>query len=336
MTPAHRSGQGDAPWGDSAQQEWEGLAPAVVPSAAEETRARTDDGVPARGPREETSAGEAGAARVPEPSSATAAEERRSVADPRVEKAQRAREAAVADRPALLRLRQTVIALAVPLVLLMGSIRLIATNTFLWIEYHRPGFPGDVYGFTTQDRMVYGSHGLNYVVNFAPSGFLADVRTGAGNPVFTQAEVEHMTDVKHVILWASLLVTAWAVLALLCCAGLPRRAPGAVRRALFAGGWLTLVLILVLIVLAALGFEQFFTEFHELFFPGGNWAFYASDSLIRLYPEQFWIDAGATIGFLVIIGVSLVLVASWPTAARRERTRARLREREERAARLTH
>ncbi|MCP3427008.1 TIGR01906 family membrane protein [Rothia sp. AR01] len=222
-------------------------------------------------------------------------------------------------RPRALRLRQALIALAVPLVTLALALRAVASPLFLWIEYHRPGFPADPYGFSPEERMTYGSHGLDYILNFAPERYLGDVVLGNGDRAFTAPEIGHMTDVKHVLLWALLAVAVFALVAAAGALGLRRRAPGSARRALFLGGWLTLALMLALGVSAALGWESFFVAFHELFFPQGNWAFRLSDTLIRLYPPQFWVDAAATVGALALIVSTALLAATWPRSRRRRR-----------------
>jgi uncharacterized membrane protein len=36
--------------------------------------------------------------------------------------------------------------------------------------------------------------------------------------------------------------------------------------------------------------NRFFITFHHLLFPQGNWTFPQSSSLIRLFPEIFWVD----------------------------------------------
>lgn len=246
-----------------------------------------------------------------------------SIADQQTEAAERAnaREIAVNDRPRFLRLRQIIIALAVPLVTLALSARLIATTGFLWLAYHRPGFPADSYGFDTAERMRLGSYGLEYILNFAPSTYLSDLTNAQGHKWFLAKEVAHMTDVKHVMIVAMILATVWAALALFSSHSLKERAPGAIRKSIFAGSWITLVLMIALGVLGALGWESFFTRFHELFFPQGNWMFRASDTLIRLYPPQFWVDAGIAVAALALLFTILVMVLSWPTKFRRERAR---------------
>ena len=78
---------------------------------------------------------------------------------------------------------------------------------------------------------------------------------------------------------------------------------------LLGGGLLTAGLLLFLTVFVVLGWRTFFIGFHDLFFAPGTWTFDWSDSLIRLFPDRFWFDAGAivTVGTLVAGGV----VAAW-------------------------
>jgi integral membrane protein (TIGR01906 family) len=73
-------------------------------------------------------------------------------------------------------------------------------------------------------------------------------------------------------------------------------------RGIRRGGWLTVGLVIVLGVLAAISFWQFFTVFHELFFTGDSWQFLYSDTLIRLFPMRFWQDAFIFVGALDVLG----------------------------------
>ena len=66
-----------------------------------------------------------------------------------------------------------------------------------------------------------------------------------------------------------------------------------------------------------LGWEQFFTDFHRIFFANGTWTFTLQDTLIRLFPGQFWMDAGIVIGALVLLASLLTLILTWPTRRRR-------------------
>lgn len=227
-----------------------------------------------------------------------------------------ARDEALKGSPTGPRVMQVLLALFFPVVALIAAVRLVASPVFLWIEYHRPGFPVDQYGFDTQDRLTYGSAGMDYLFNAAPQRYLGDLQH-QGSALFTDGEVSHMADVKLVML---VTMAVGLVLGLLCVVfmiALSRTAKGGIRRALFAGSlWMLLVLI-ALGVLAVLGWEQFFAAFHGLFFADGTWTFQASDTLIRLYPAQFWVDAGLTVGVLVLVTLVVTLVLTWPTRRRR-------------------
>ena len=237
-----------------------------------------------------------------------------------------AREDAVEDTPRLLKLRATLIALTV----LMIAIRAVASAPFLWLEYHRPGFPEDSYGYYLIERMRLGSYGVDYINNFAPREYLARVTTGADNTLaFTEAEVNHMHDVKWVLLIATVAVAALFLVTLFSSISLRERAPGTIRRSLFAGTWITLGLIVVLGVVGAFGWEWLFTTFHQVFFPQGNWEFSVRSSLIRLYPPQFWIDAAIAVAALVAVQVTLLLITTWPTKYRKLKAERRRQERQE-------
>lgn len=251
---------------------------------------------------------------VPEPT--PAARERRA-----------AREAALESKPPLARTLQVLLAIAYPLVLLILAIRLVASPIFLWIAYQRPGFPADSFGFTTADRLTYGSFGVDFLNNVADNRYLAELRDPNGNPLFLGTEVQHMADVKNVMSFTYLGGTILGVIALIALIYLGKRYAGGIRRGLFAGSVATLVLLAGLTVVAILGWESFFSTFHQIFFADGTWTFNFSDTLIRLYPPQFWIDAAIGIAGLVVITALVTLIATWPTAKRREGSRLRQEKR---------
>jgi len=126
-----------------------------------------------------------------------------------------------------------------------------------------------------------------------------------------------MADVKLVILSAFGAGAVLILLSLIAVIYLRRRSPGGVRRGLFAGSIITLVIIISLGVLAALGWEQFFTQFHSVFFASGTWTFSLQDTLIRLFPGQFWVDGGIVVAGLVLIASLVTLILTWPTRKRR-------------------
>lgn len=229
------------------------------------------------------------------------------------------------DKRGVSRFFQVLVAIFVPLMITVAAIRLVASPVFLWIAYNRPGFPEDTGGFDVTDRLLYGSYGMDYLFNAANSRYLAELAAG-GEPLFTEAEVSHMTDVKLVMVSAMGGGLVLLLLTLIFALLLRRWRPGGVARGFFAGAWATLGLIAAAAVVAVLSWQQFFDTFHRIFFADGTWTFSPDSTLIRLYPEQFWMDAGiAVVGLVALIAV-ITLIVTWPTKRRRARRRARLEE----------
>ncbi|MDX9991448.1 MAG: TIGR01906 family membrane protein [Anaerolineales bacterium] len=177
------------------------------------------------------------------------------------------------------------------LVLPLFFVRLLLVPAFPAIEYRMPGFPADNYGFSDEQRVHWATYGIEYLLNDAGPQFLGDLRFEDGSPVFSEAEVSHMLDVKIVV--AATLRVFRISLVLLVSLGLFawwRSEVDSFRLGISRGGWILLILLLTLGLLAATSFWQFFSAFHAIFFEGDSWLFALSDTLIRLYPIRFWQD----------------------------------------------
>ena len=228
-------------------------------------------------------------------------------------------------KPVFPRILQWVVAILTPFVLLAGAVRLVASSGVLWLIYHVPGFPADQAGFTTKDRVLNGSYGVDYLNNFAGSKYLSQVQTENG-PLFTANEVSHMADVKSLVQLCYLVGVIALVLLLISFIILRKTYPGGIRRGLFAGSIVTFVLLIAVAVLALLGWDEFFVGFHQFFFSHGNWQFAWDDSLIRLYPPMYWIYSAGLLGGLLLIGNLVLMLTTWPTRRRRERSREQMEE----------
>jgi uncharacterized membrane protein len=78
---------------------------------------------------------------------------------------------------------------------------------------------------------------------------------------------------------------------------------------LFHGGLLTAGILLVMGLLVAVAWNFVFVQFHEILFPPGTWTFAFEDSLIRLFPEQFWFDFGLLwTGGIFVMGAVIAAV----------------------------
>jgi integral membrane protein (TIGR01906 family) len=200
---------------------------------------------------------------------------------------------------------------AIPVLLTLLSVRVVMTPLFLQLEYHRPGFPEDIYGFTLEDRLHYAPYAVDYLVNDAGIEYLADLTLPDGSPLYTASELRHMEDVKVVTRAAFFVLLIGGINSLLAGYLLWRSDKRTLWQSLFNGGALTIGTIIVIVLGAVFAWDFFFTTFHQLFFEDGTWIFLYSDTLIRLFPEQFWFDAALTIGVLTVSGALFLMVLSW-------------------------
>lgn len=203
------------------------------------------------------------------------------------------------------------ITLAMPIMLLALAVRIAASGMFLKFEYFiNIWFPEDQYGFTSEDRLHFASYVVDYLFNSDSSRYLADIVFQDARPVFTEGEIAHMADVKGLVSLLFFIAIVAAIVSVLCAVYVGRTYGPGLHHALRYSGIFTLVVFVGLAVLALFGWQQFFTGFHQVFFDSGTWEFYLDDSLIRLFPSRFWVDAGAFVAIFVVIVAVLLIVMS--------------------------
>ncbi len=189
------------------------------------------------------------------------------------------------------------------------GLRLILTHAYLDTVYRLPWIPPDDYGFNTQDRLHWSKLSWDYLLNNSDISFLGNLTFPDGTPLFNERELSHMHDVKGVIQPA--LFVGYGICFYMLGLAVWARFGGWWRQYVLGiqrGGWVTIGLVVVLGILGATSFWQFFTIFHELFFKGNSWLFLYSDTLIRLFPLPFWESAFGFVGVLdVAAGLVLAL-----------------------------
>lgn len=208
------------------------------------------------------------------------------------------------------------VSLLTPLFLIGLALRIMLAPWFLSVEYNMPYFPADDYGFTKTDRLRWAPYALNYLTNNADISYLGDLKFDDGTPLYNERELSHMHDVKQVTQGG---LRAWTVslvvLALLGLWAWRGNWSQAYVQGLRRGGWLMIILAAGFGGFAAVAFWQFFAFFHSLFFKGDTWLFEFSDTLIRLFPMQFWQDVFTWVGVIVLGGALFLAFGLKPKAA---------------------
>jgi integral membrane protein (TIGR01906 family) len=208
------------------------------------------------------------------------------------------------------------IVIATPLVVLLSNLYFLATPAFLRMEYGKPGFP-EAPGFTNEERLQQADASVAYLRSSSGIEALAEL-TQDDQPLYNERELSHMADVKVVMYWAFAVQNiALAVLVIMVIYVLARRdLRGWLPKAVFWGCAALAGAILLVGLAAGINFDIFFVLFHQLFFTGDSWLFLSTDSLIRLFPLPFWMDAAAiwvilAFGEAVIIGTAAYLWPGW-------------------------
>ncbi len=213
------------------------------------------------------------------------------------------------------------ITISMPILISVLAILVLVSPLYINLEYRRPGFPEDSYGFTTAERLAFGNQTRRYLISSDTLDDLRELRFENGEPIYKESELTHLEDVK--VLLRGVLWVFYGAAAIFAFGNTAFRRRGVEEdfvSAVALGGKLTAILLIVILILTVISFQALFTNFHRLFFEGDSWLFYYSDTLIRLFPVQFWQDVFIAFGLMTLAGGVL---AGWVLPARRKKSLAK-------------
>ena len=160
-----------------------------------------------------------------------------------------------------------VVTVLVPVVLVLGGIRLVMSRPALALIYHLPGLPPDPYGFSLDDRLRLAPGAVDYLIEQRSDDFLRAQTAADGVPLYTEREIGHLRDVQIVTGYAMLALVA-ALVALVIVAVILARHPAG-RAALWGGlargGASDALLLATLLAFILIDWTRFFDTFHALF-----------------------------------------------------------------------
>lgn len=198
------------------------------------------------------------------------------------------------------------VVLAMPFFLGMGTIRAIIAWDYPAFEYGR--IAPDMYGFSPEQRLELAHGTLEYLQRPEPAAevihMLEALRLpNTDQPLYNGSEISHMIDVKVVAdaMKRVAYITGAIVIIGLALQLVPARTRPYGWRTLMLAGLATVIVLALIAVAIFIFWDVFFVQFHELLFPPGTWTFAYTDSLIRLFPEQFWFDIGVMISVTTLL-----------------------------------
>jgi integral membrane protein (TIGR01906 family) len=195
------------------------------------------------------------------------------------------------------------LAASTPVVISVLAILVLLSPVFMELEYRRPGFPEDEYGFSREERLYYGNLTRRYLISSMTLDDLRSLEFAEGGPIYIERELSHLKDVKVVlggvlrVFFGSLIVFAVSAIT-----AITRDWREGFFDSLKWGGRITAGLLVLILLLTVVSFQALFTNFHRIFFEGDSWLFFYSDTLIRLFPIRFWQDIFLVFGVLTLLG----------------------------------
>lgn len=224
------------------------------------------------------------------------------------------------------RLRRVVVIL-LPLCIGFSWMTLVIGLVFPRYEYAKPDFPPDLttvavnsglVPFTPAARLELALAAVAYLESWPRAdeaiGILAEQQQPhTGAPLYNERKLRHLVDVKHLtdrVRWLALLTGTVVSSGLSFLLRRPQT-----RRlgylALGQGGLFTVILLSGIAALVLFGWHFFFYQFHGLLFASGSWSFAPTASLMRLYPERFFFDAGVVMSVGAWLGGLLAALLAW-------------------------
>ena len=216
---------------------------------------------------------------------------------------------------------QWFLVLCLPVLLLTASVSGAANSPWLYNYGFEKYEVGETTGLAEPelDKIVSGL--IDYFNSGDEGISLTVIKDGEPFEVFNEREIAHLRDVKdlfRLVYW--LLLGTVVYTAIYVGVSLSLWRDRRFYRGLVFGGGLTLLLMLIIAVGAAINFGWLFRQFHLISFANDLWMLDpATDYLIRLFPQGFWFDAAifsaaaAAFGALVIGGVGWWCLKKNPT-----------------------
>ena len=165
-------------------------------------------------------------------------------------------------------------------------------------------------GINQEDLLQVGADLRRF---FNTRGGPLSVRTrveGVERDIFSSREILHMRDVKRLV-WIVYGVATLSGVYLLLATGVGvvarPRFPREMARLCVWGGGLTIGLVAAIGLFALVRFDTLFLKFHQFSFSNDLWQLNERDYLLRLFPQEFWLDATIWVATRAVAGAALVM-----------------------------
>lgn len=195
--------------------------------------------------------------------------------------------------------------------ILSVSVVLSASPLLLYLEYKYRLEP-DTYGWSQSERLTSAARTLAAVTDLTGSTDFTAIRLpGTQAPLYTPSEINHLHDVKTITdIIHSTAVFTTALLGIYAYYAYVNQQLDTFFKSIRSTAWRVIITLAVIALYILISWQQFFITFHRLLFRPGTWTFAVDSSLIRLFPEQFWIDyTSQYLGLVMTVSMLLIVIS---------------------------
>lgn len=194
--------------------------------------------------------------------------------------------------------------ISIPVFLFLLNLYFLVTKEFVTLLYNT--IP-ESYRFTKDERILYSGLIIDYLK------FNADISTienleDDNTKIFTQKEITHLKDVRLLLLNA-LKTHLLSAVGIVSSTFILKRERIPIRKYFMVGGLITILVIFIVNLFTLLDFNLLFIYFHQVFFIEGSYTFLQSDTLIQLFPLEFWINSTFIFITLTVFKVVMLVLA---------------------------
>ncbi len=150
-----------------------------------------------------------------------------------------------------------------------------------------------------EDKSIVDKQSLNIIKNVY-------LNTSPDTNFLSETEVIHIKDVRNLVLLslAILIISLFLLILILI------KNKSEIKSLLFISSLSNIIILIVLALPFFINFSSSFTVFHEIFYTNDYWLISPDSDLIKIYPEQFFIDLGIFILITNLIISTTILVLS--------------------------
>ena len=219
----------------------------------------------------------------------------------------------------LLRLISLVFMFSLPIFLILSVVRGIVAAPLTYDIALSVSDAEVVTGIDLTELILVGEETSDYLLGRSgpvldPSVTLSDRSV---IKIFNQREIDHMVDVRELMnkLWRLHEIVFLLIIIRLIISFLSERKEALlnISREIRMSGMLSVIFLVSIGVFSLLLFDQFFLQFHEIFFSNDLWRLDPkADRLIQIYPQKFWFGAlFVTASSATLLLLTFSVLAHW-------------------------